>query len=805
MLRGSFNSDNDPNQDRLIHSNNDEDWGTDDEEVESSSVFSTFYKKTLSKKSDDTPKLFSAISDEDVTSETDANNDSDSNSSALRSIPYTAGDEAPDSSSSEGDKELSEESAFPLFISFKANDPNRSISDALREKKDELQPLEDQSDVLEDDFLDDYHYEMPEIEIPSIQAGNSNSGYSDFDDDFDDPFNIPLDDISVPIFKPVSQDSIIEAATQEEMMINADPDLSVPDTQNLPTEEPSAEDDLILDDVILDSTPLSDDIDTSFAIDNSNTNLGFVPGNDSESTSSDSADFSEDPVATPSLSDNEKPEVEVNNVDSIVSDDTMSSPMPVEETTDQNLFDNALYVDSFMDDDSLTAEPQETDDSEFYTDVIAEDNTVETLPESSNSYLDNSLLSGFQNDDEFDNANESPENISNSLITDDAESQTPVNESADSLSQDAISKPISTDTEDIPVAEALQDEGFPVFKVAKSHADEDRGATLDIPDISPLTTQLEPTERPGRNYSSRSEKKAEARANSSSTTSSATTASERRSTAASRAERATTSDSTSRPGTSRYSAAQQMGTVAPLPPRISKKKKRSFNYKALLIFLLIVSLIVVIWQLWRFLDLGTFFKNSFSGGKETISSTYQPVDSSSASTPTTEDSVVAPTSETTTVAPTPVPTKEATPTPAPTATPTPSPSPTPTPVPTPSPTPSVTLEITRFSTYVSDGKTDNTIAFFNLNFDNSGGKESSFNASIKQFTLTYDTSVTITDVQSDYFTFVPKEGSKNVFIATPNSDEIIPKKGDVEVGITATSSGDKVGSFKVVYYIEYNK
>ena len=38
MLRGSFNSDNDPNRDRLIHSNNDEDLDLDDD-VEASSVF----------------------------------------------------------------------------------------------------------------------------------------------------------------------------------------------------------------------------------------------------------------------------------------------------------------------------------------------------------------------------------------------------------------------------------------------------------------------------------------------------------------------------------------------------------------------------------------------------------------------------------------------------------------------------------------------------------------------------------------------------------------------------------------------
>ena len=251
-----------------------------------------------------------------------------------------------------------------------------------------------------------------------------------------------------------------------------------------------------------------------------------------------------------------------------------------------------------------------------------------------------------------------------------------------------------------------------------------------------------------------------------------------------------------------------MGTVAPLPPRITKRKKRSGNIKGILIFLLIIALIVAIWQLWSILDLGSFFKDTFSGSNETVSSTYHPTSISSSTVDSSADSSENSATSATTAAPsaTPVPSKEATPTPTATATPTPSPTPEPTatPVPTPSPTPVIVLEKTRFSTYVSDGKTDGSTAFFNLNFDNTGGKASSFNASIMQFTLTYNTSVTIDNVYSDYFTFVPKEGSKNVFIATPNNDTVIPKNGEVAVGITAESTGDNVSTFKVVYYIEYN-
>jgi len=92
-----------------------------------------------------------------------------------------------------------------------------------------------------------------------------------------------------------------------------------------------------------------------------------------------------------------------------------------------------------------------------------------------------------------------------------------------------------------------------------------------------------------------------------------------------------------------------------------------------------------------------------------------------------------------------------------------------------------------------------------LELENSGGKDSTLYDSIKQITITYSASVTFDSVSSSGFTFVKKEGSKNTFIGTPTSMELI-KSGDVVlVDISATTSSSSVGSFKIEsYYIEYN-
>lgn len=802
MLRGSFNSDNDPNRDRLIHSNNDEDLDLDDD-VEDSSVFSTFYKKSRSQKSEDSPKLFSASEEEDQ----EPDNEADSVSSSPPSIPYVADDGPPESSDNDNDEGSLDDSAFPLFISFKANDPNQTISDALREKKEELQTSEDSGELLDDDFLDDYHYEMPEIQFPADSSNGTNSDFDNFDDDFDDPYNVPLDDITVPIFKPVSQDAIIEAAKQDELSVDDSSDHSDPTTQSPTVDVLTLDDELLIDNNLSDTNDVIEDDDAIDETNSSSNELGFIPVVESVSNTADPTDYLDDTIAPASDDYDSIFENNSKSEDSSLSIEQDEFSINNEELADPIKTHSTDLIDS--DDGDISHEGEVID--EFLQDepvALVESNaTDEAFPEVPGSNPDNSLLSGFQNDEKLIETSNSAEEILDDSMSQANSISDSLKDASKDLREDLSNKPISTDTEEITVAEALQDEGFPVFKVSKADTDEVDFIPLDIPDTT-SSDLTEPSERPGRNYSNRSEKRAEALANTASSTATATTAAERRSSSSSRAQRISNSDASSRPGTSRYSAAQQMGTVAPLPPRITKRKKRSGNIKGILIFLLIIALIVAIWQLWSILDLGSFFKDTFSGSNETVSSTYHPTSISSSTVDSSADSSENSATSATTAAPsaTPVPSKEATPTPTATATPTPSPTPEPTatPVPTPSPTPVIVLEKTRFSTYVSDGKTDGSTAFFNLNFDNTGGKASSFNASIMQFTLTYNTSVTIDNVYSDYFTFVPKEGSKNVFIATPNNDTVIPKNGEVAVGITAESTGDNVSTFKVVYYIEYN-
>jgi hypothetical protein len=103
-----------------------------------------------------------------------------------------------------------------------------------------------------------------------------------------------------------------------------------------------------------------------------------------------------------------------------------------------------------------------------------------------------------------------------------------------------------------------------------------------------------------------------------------------------------------------------------------------------------------------------------------------------------------------------------------------------------------------------NGSSDGATAYFDLRFENSGSYDSSLVDSLKQITITYESSQTIEEVTSSYFTFVKKEGSTNVFIGTPTSTAIILQDEFVLVDITGVTAGAKVGSFTIKYFIEYN-
>jgi len=275
---------------------------------------------------------------------------------------------------------------------------------------------------------------------------------------------------------------------------------------------------------------------------------------------------------------------------------------------------------------------------------------------------------------------------------------------------------------------------------------------------------------------------------------------------------------TARPGT-RYTAAQQMGKVAPpLPQNFTKTKKpERQNHKPLLIFLLIVACLILAFSAWYFLDLSDVF---FGTGKEAsnttaiAAATTRETTHKTTATPTAKPTAAPTTTPTAkptatpTAKPTATPTAKptATPTAKPTATPTAKPTATPTakPTNTPSPTPAaVSAQIpSGFSTKITDGHASADTASFIIQFTNSGGNDVSLLDGVESITIIYNSSVTIIEVTSDDFVFTAKENSNNTFIGTPVSTDVIAYKDTRPVTIYAKSDGAVIGNYSIKYSIQ---
>ncbi len=113
--------------------------------------------------------------------------------------------------------------------------------------------------------------------------------------------------------------------------------------------------------------------------------------------------------------------------------------------------------------------------------------------------------------------------------------------------------------------------------------------------------------------------------------------------------------------------------------------------------------------------------------------------------------------------------------------------------------------VTSFSYKITNAKVNGNNCSFDLKLTNSGSKTSTLNASIKSITIKFNTSVTINEVTCTNFTVTPKEGKKNTFILTPNSNEEVAKKGSITASIEGAGSAH-ISTFTITgVYIEYNK
>lgn len=251
--------------------------------------------------------------------------------------------------------------------------------------------------------------------------------------------------------------------------------------------------------------------------------------------------------------------------------------------------------------------------------------------------------------------------------------------------------------------------------------------------------------------------------------------------------------------THRYSAAQQMGTITPVTQTSKHKNRHSAvsspkeqSFKPILILLLAIFLIVGLLYAWEYFDLGSaFIKDKDT---ETSASTFVTRES-------TTDSVTEATTEPTTQATTEAttePTTEATTEPTTEATTEATTEPTET-TSTGSP-----AEIhTAFRTSITNATASGVNCSFDIKFENTGSNDASLYDSVDQMTIQFSTTATITEVTSSYFTFTPKEGSRNTFIATPISHDVIARGETIYVDIAAVGDSN-VGSFRIEsYFIEY--
>lgn len=730
MLRGRISGDNDEKNDnsppdRLIHFEPEE--GSSESSQESASVFGTYYNNIASDDSENSgSKLFGKKPTDNFGN---PNKDIEESSPVVDEEP-TAVTFQPDDLM---DEDLSE-SSFPLFLSFKANDPAKSVSEALRDKAtpstdetaetidliQENETVVESADELTEDFTDD------------------------LTDSTNDPFDIPLDELAVPIFKPIAPKPSEENTTTYDI-----PKVFENETASISTSEGNVTDSNK-------SAPL------------------FFPLSD--------------------VPEESNPQFESDPYEGTVLSDTPQEPASTFNANISDTFSGKKSGFSFFPEfDSTPLTPDSETSSLIQSDGLSLDESKPIVDESADSKKSRQILSADSNETAPIFA---PASVPLNFMTEDIISLTP-NETTDlstekGLAPDSVDEVAtiglteSTENTVSPnlktrgsskgrndsIAAVLKDDGFTVFKEVNSEANDTSNTVL--------------TERPGRNYSSKQV-----------------------SSTVSPSQKGIQSSINLDRSTSKYTAAQQMGTVAPLPQRYHKKNSRSATpYKLIIIIIVVIMLFIGLWQAWLYFDLGSVFSNLFNSKSEPQVSTFQTLSSASIITSDTSSDTSVDTSAVseTTVPPT------STPTPSPTPSPTPTTKPTETSAETTAETTATTTatttnipgEPTKFVTKILNGSSDGGTAYFDLRFENSGSYDSSLVDSLKQITITYESSQTIEEVTSSYFTFVKKEGSTNVFIGTPISTAIIMQDDFVLVDITGVTSGAKVGSFSVKYYIEYN-
>lgn len=760
MLRGRFSGENDDKNDnsppdRLIHFEPEE--GSSDSSQENGSVFGTYYKNIASDNSEnDGSKLFGKKPSDNFGN---PNTDNDESVTDDVKVPSAVTFQADDVI----DEDLSE-SSFPLFLSFKANDPAKSISEALREKTNPpVDEIDERIDLVQE--------EVTATDSEDILA-------DEFIDSMNDPFDIPLDELDVPIFKPLESIPVEENSTTYDIpkVFENDPvpeeptkpsvsDSSASGNLFFPLSDDFFEPDPLLENEINKASDLSESSDGNQSV--------FGTNKDSE-FSGKSSGFS----FIPSMNDN--PETPVSDAFSTIQDtvqpidDTLpvieeplpviEEPLPVAEEPlpvieeplpviqePLTVIDEQLPVVDDLTVSDMVSETQSVDlieDAPIFAPVSEPFEPIADVNNEPISNIDGTLFrsKSFLSDFSTPEVTQKPDEI----ITESTPPPT--------LRTRGPSARVRNET----VAAVLKDDGYAVFKEVNT-SDNASGKSKEVSN-SILT------ERPGKNYSSKQV-----------------------SSTVSPSQKGNQTSMNLDPTASKYTAAQQMGTVAPLPQRYHKKSKRSAApYVPIILLIIVIILFIGLWQAWSYFDLGKVFNNLFGASSEPKVSTFQTTSSTTSASSDTSD----------TTAP-----SETTAAPTPTSTPTPSPTPTTEPTETTPTTTAPTTVIygdpTKFVTKILNGSSDGNTAYFDIRFENSGSYDSSLVDSLTQITITYESTKTIEEVTSSYFTFVKKEGSTNVFIGTPTSTEIILQDDFVLVDITGVTAGSTVGSFSIKYFIEY--
>lgn len=250
---------------------------------------------------------------------------------------------------------------------------------------------------------------------------------------------------------------------------------------------------------------------------------------------------------------------------------------------------------------------------------------------------------------------------------------------------------------------------------------------------------------------------------------------------------------TVRPGAS-YTAAQQMGNIAPLGQReIRTKRSRTQSHKPLLILLLSISVLVAVFSFWNNSSFDSTFSNLFGSSSDTKFTTSTTIAVPTAAAASTETKAAS--KETTSAAtkPKPASTSAATQETAASET---------TKLTATANTSSAMIP-SGFSTTIADGKSTGDTASFNILFKNLGTSDVSLYDGVEFITIAFTTgNIKIAEVTSPDFTFIADPDKSNSFIGTPVSTDVIIKTETQTVAISAKSSGSDIGKYSIKYYVK---